>query len=224
MLFKYLINFFFIKHSTTKLTAWTYSLFTMKVGLSNLQLQKCATCSSRSAPSALWMQTEYGFGKCWVSPDWLSVRCCWSRPQSKKTLTGLSSNLSSSLCLYFLIPENWGTWCCSWGRLRSRGLKSSGCNRSGTQFSLRCAQLWRRSAGLLRWSRCSKNKPLLWSSLLPPKTSRRRTSTLFRWSCLLYNWLRAVWVLQECSRRGIWRGLSLHLKCRQPEFRWGQAA
>ena len=154
MLFKYLIYFFFIKHSMTKLTAWTHSPFMMKVGVITLQPQKCATCPLSSSPPGFWMHTELGSKQCWASADWLSVRCCRSRPQSKKTLTSPFSSLSSSLRLYLLSYQNWVTWCCSWDRPRSRDPKSNGFNRNRTQFSLRCAQPWWRSAGLPHWSRC----------------------------------------------------------------------
>ena len=188
-----------------------------------LRPQKCATLPSRSALSALWMQTELGCHKYWASQDWLSVRCCRSRLRSNKILMSPSSSPSSSLCnSYFLSPGNWGTWCCNWGRPRSRGPKSSECHRSKTQFFLRCVQPWRRSAGLLRWSRCIWRKLLLSSFSLPPRTRRRRTSTLFLWCFLQNNWLKAVWVLRECSRWGSWQGL--RLKCSRPEFLWGRAA
>ena len=216
-------NCFWIS-DTQQSVAWTHSLFTMKVALDSLGPQKCATCPSRSVPPALWLQTEFGSKQCWASQGWLSVRCCRSRPRSTKTLTGLPSSPSSSLCeVYFLIAGNWGIWCCSWGRPRSRGPKSSGCSRSRTQFSLRCAQPWRQSAGLPSWSRCRKSKLLSSCSLLPSRTRRRRTSTLFRWGCLENNWLQAVWVSPECSLRGSWRGLRLRLKCSLFEFRWGRA-
>ena len=216
-------NCFWISN-TQQPVAWTHSPFTMKVVLDSLRPQKCATCPSRSAPPALWLQTEFGCRQCWASQGWLSVRCCRSRPRSTKTLMAPPSSPSSSLCnLYLLKLGNWGTWCCSWGRPRSRGPKSSGRSRSGTQFSLRCAQSSPRSAGLPRWSRCRQNKLLSLSLLLPPRTRQRRTSTLFRCSCFYYNWLQAVWVSPECSRRGSWRGLRLRLKCVQPEFRWGRA-
>ena len=194
------------------------------MGLDTLGPHKCATCPSRSAPPALWMQTDSGYMQCWASADWFSVHCCRSCLRSMKTLTAPSSNLLSSLCLYVLSPGNWETWCCSPGLPRSRGTKSSGCNRIGTQFSLLCTQPWRLSAGLLRWSRCIESKLLLSSSLLLPRTRLRRTSTLFRYHCLHSNWLQAVWVGQECSYWGSWRGLRLHLKCTGREFRWGQVA
>ena len=195
------------------------------MGLPTLRLKKCGTCPSRSSPPALWMLTEYHCRKCWVSSDWLLVRYCLSRPRSKKTLTGLPSNQSSTLCnIYFLIPENWGAQCCSWDLPRNRGPKSNGFNRNWTQFSLSYAQPWWRSAGLPRWSRCCRSKLLLLSSLLPVRTRRHRTSTLFRFCCLKNNWLRAGWVLLECSRWGSWQGLHLRLKFCLSEFLWGWAA
>ena len=201
---------------------WTHYPFMILVGMSTLGPQKCVTCFSRSAPPALWIQTESGCKQCWVFPDWFSVRCYRSRPRSKKTLTGSPSSPSSSLwILYLLTSGNWGTWCCSWGQPRSRGPKSSGCNRSWIQFSLHCAQPWRRSADFLRWSRCRQNKLLSWSLLLPTITHRHRTSTLFWLGFLHNNWLKAVWVLREFSHRGsLW---GLRLKCGRPEFRWGRA-
>ena len=204
--------------------AWTYFPFTIWVGLESLWPQKCETCPSLSTPPELRILTEYGYRKCWVSPDWLSVHCYRSRPQSKKNLTGQLSSPSSSLCRDLLTTGNWGTWCCSWGLPQNRAQKSSGCNSNEKQFSLCCAQPWRRFAGLLRGSRCRKSKLLLLSFSLPLRTRRCRTSTLFQCCCLQYNWLRAVWGGQEYSYRGSWRGLYLRLKCSRPVFRWYRAA
>ena len=205
---------------------WTYSLFTILVGINTLRPQKCATCPLRSAPPALWVLKELGCRKYWVSPDWLSVRCCRSRLWSKKIWTGPPSSLSSYMYMYwyFLSSENWGIWCCSWDLLRSRGPKCNERNINWTQFPVRCAQPWRRSAGLPRRSRCRKSKLLSSSSLLPPRTRRHKTSTLFKWGCLHDNWLQVILVLRECNNWRSWRYLRLHLKCSQPEFRWGLAA
>ena len=135
------ILYFLLLSNRRQQVAWTYYQFTIQVGMTTLELQKCATCSLRSALLVLWMQTKSGCHQCWVSPDWLSVRCCRSRPQSKRILTDLPSSPSSSLCRsYFLNLGSWGTWCCSWGQLRNRSPRSSGCNKNETQFSLHCAQ------------------------------------------------------------------------------------
>ena len=160
------------------------------------------------------MLAEFCYHKCLASQDWLSVRYCRSRRRSKKTLTHPSSSLTISLCFeHFLSSGNWVAWCCSWVLPRSQGPKSSGCNKNRTQFSLRCVQPWRRSAGLPRWNRCIWSKHVSLSFSLPSRTHRHRTSTLFRCSWLQNNWLRACWDDQECSCWGSWRGLLLNLKC-----------
>ena len=176
--------------------------------------QKCETFLLHSTPPAHWVQTESGCKQCWASPDWFLDRCCQLRPQSKRTLTDPRSSPSSYHREYNLLTtRNLEVWCCSWGQPRSQAQESSGCHRSSAQFPLRCAQPWRRPAGLLSWIRCIKSKLLLLSFFLPPRKLWRRTSTLFRWSCLHSNWHRAVWVSRECTRWGSWRGLHLRLKC-----------
>ena len=162
---------------------------------------KCVACPLSWTPPALWMHTESGCKQYWASLNWLLVHCCQSCLPSKRSLKDPLSILLSSLWnSYVLSSENWDTWCCSWDRPRSRGPKSSGCNRSWTKFSLRCAQPWRRSAGLLRWSRCIWGKLLLWSFSLPPRTLGCRTSILFLSNRLYNNWQQAGGGDQECSR------------------------